>query len=409
MRVIPVFFFSFVLSVVPLMGQIHQECDSVRVFFREGSFSLDHDFCDNGKRLESFSMRFRKLYSNEYCKLSEMCIISSSAPEGSTEQNQYLSEKRAHQIVSYIDRRFFPDPSLYNITMLGIDWVGLTSLVKTASFHIPDRDEILTILEHTPEWVVRNNRIVDSRQRQLMDLNEGEVWNLLEDQIFPKLRTTVLYVYFDREEPLQTALDVTSKARSECFETTAPVLTSKLRTPFYISMKTNMLYDLLLIPNIGAELYLGKQWSVAVNWMYAWWKKEKRHYFWRTYGGDFEVRRWFGSKSREKPLSGYHFGFYGQLLTYDFMLNKDNGFQGDRWTYGGGIACGYSHPVGQRLNIDFTAGIGYLTGEYKKYLFQDDGYQWQATKRHHHFGPTRAEISLVWLIDNNNHKTRRER
>ena len=32
-----------------------------------------------------------------------------------------------------------------------------------------------------------------------------------------------------------------------------------------------MLYDALLIPNIGVEMYLGKRWSVAANWMYGWW------------------------------------------------------------------------------------------------------------------------------------------
>ena len=43
------------------------------------------------------------------------------------------------------------------------------------------------------------------------------------------------------------------------------------RRPFYASLKTNALYDLLLIPSVGAEVWLGRMMSVNANWSYAWW------------------------------------------------------------------------------------------------------------------------------------------
>lgn len=92
------------------------------------------------------------------------------------------------------------------------------------------------------------------------------------------------------------------------------------KRPFYMAVKTNMLYDALLVPNIGVEFCLGKNWSVAGNWMYAWWKSDRKHNYWRIYGGDLEVRRWFGRKASEKPLTGHHVGLYGQIVTYDFEL-----------------------------------------------------------------------------------------
>ena len=54
------------------------------------------------------------------------------------------------------------------------------------------------------------------------------------------------------------------------------------------------------------------------------------------------------------------------------------------------------------LNIDFSIGLGYMGGEYKEYLPQDGHYVWQSTKRRHWIGPTKAEISLVWLIGRGN-------
>lgn len=132
-----------------------------------------------------------------------------------------------------------------------------------------------------------------------------------------------------------------------------------------------MLYDVAAIPNIGLEIALGRNWSVEADWMYAWWSRDIGHRYWRVYGGEIGVRRWFGGKGR----------------------------QGDRWTWGGGVAYGYSLPAGRRLNIDFTIGFGYAGGEYKKYHPDDGCYVWDSTHRLNWVGPTKAEVSLVWYID----------
>ena len=174
------------------------------------------------------------------------------------------------------------------------------------------------------------------------------------------------------------------------------------KNDLYMSVSTNALYDLALIPNIGAEIYLGKDWSLDANWHYAWWKTDKHHRYWRTYGGDLAIRKWFGKAAMIKPLTGHHAGLYGQILTYDFEWGG-KGYLADRWSWAAGIEYGYSLPVARRLNIDFNIGIGYHWGEYKEYLPIDDHYVWQATKNRQFFGPTKAEISLVWLIGCDNY------
>ena len=168
--------------------------------------------------------------------------------------------------------------------------------------------------------------------------------------------------------------------------------------PFQLSFKTNLLYDAALIPNIGIEVPLKNDWSVTANWMYAWWSNDSRHWYWRTYGGDIAVRKWFGKKSKDRVLSGHHVGLYAQMLTYDFEWGG-RGYLAERWTYGGGLEYGYSLPIGKRLNLDFTLGIGYLTGEYMEYDPIDRCYVWQFTKKQNWIGPTKAEVSLVWLLD----------
>lgn len=173
-----------------------------------------------------------------------------------------------------------------------------------------------------------------------------------------------------------------------------------------MSLKTNLLYDALLVPNMGIEFYVGKGWSVGGNWMYAWWKSDKRHNYWRIYGGDLKARKYFGRRAAEKPLTGHHLGLYLQLLTYDFELGG-KGYQGGRWSYGAGLEYGYSLPIGHRLNLDFGIGLGYLGGKYKVYEPNQEFYVWRMTKQRHFLGVNQAEVSLVWLLGHGNYNIRK--
>jgi hypothetical protein len=179
------------------------------------------------------------------------------------------------------------------------------------------------------------------------------------------------------------------------------VTLSQSPRPFYMAAKTNMLYDLALVPNAGLEFYLGKNMSLVGNWMYSWWKNDNVYWYWRVYGGDLALRYWFGKAAKEKPLQGHHVGLYGQMITYDLELGY-HGILADRWSWSAGVEYGYSLPIARRLNIDFTLGLGYHTGEFYEYIPIDGHYVWQATKIRHYMGPTKAEISLVWLLGRGN-------
>lgn len=180
-----------------------------------------------------------------------------------------------------------------------------------------------------------------------------------------------------------------------------PAPESEQSSPFYMSIQTNMLYLLAAVPNIGIEFYLGKNWSIDTNWHYSWWKSDPKSWYWRTYGGDIAVRKWFGKSANEKPLTGHHAGIYGQMLTYDVEIGG-KGYLADRWSWAAGVEYGYSLPIAKRLNINFTLGVGYHWGTYDEYLPIDGHYVWQSTNKRHYIGPTKVEVSLVWLIGHNN-------
>lgn len=182
-----------------------------------------------------------------------------------------------------------------------------------------------------------------------------------------------------------------------------------------IALRTNMLYDLAAVPNIGVELGLGRGWSCGADLKYGWWTDNYK-FFHRTFAFGLNVRKYFGAPEGGKrdfgrvydgrSLTGHHIGVYGGFLTYDYELGG-RGYISDYredWSRYAGMDYGYSLPVARRLNLDFTIGFGYLGGRYKEYLPDWDDttgtmhYVWQATRDRAYFGPSRLEVSLVWII-----------
>ena len=90
-----------------------------------------------------------------------------------------------------------------------------------------------------------------------------------------------------------------------------------------------------------------------------------------------------------------------------YIGGKPGGTLWDKLNYAIGVEYGYSLPISRRLNLDFTLGVGYWGGEYHEYIPSDGHYVWQSTKQRHWFGPTKAEVSLIWLIGRGNYNEKK--
>ena len=425
----PFILFLFLLTLGHARGQeadARRGTDSVRVYFRQGDSRLDPYFRDNGARVRAFTERFRTLLQDPARRILGLRVTAGASPEGNTALNHRLSEQRAEAIRRLVYGYFPHEFGWLSNVPKGIDWEGLERLAAGDEY-MPYRHEVLDILRHTPEWITQGGVVTDGRKRRLAMLGGGYAWRYMEGRFFPELRASTLHVWYESDRQPAAARDTLyislpareperqrdtvyvpvptgeNTAVNNSFYGTAPAAQDSPlpapRKPFYMAVKTNLLYDAVVVPNLGLEFYLGRGWSIAGNWMYTWLKNDNRYRYHRVYGGDLEVRRWL-SYGR-KPLTGHHMGIYGLLLTYDLEWGG-KGYLGDRWSYGGGISYGYSAPIGRRLNLDFTLGIGYLDGEYYEYVPQEGHYVWKATKKRRWFGPTKAEVSLVWLIGHGN-------
>jgi hypothetical protein len=137
---------------------------------------------------------------------------------------------------------------------------------------------------------------------------------------------------------------------------------------------------------------------LGINGTYGWIDDQPWHDNIRLSTADMELRYWFGNNSRAL-LKGLHAGIYGAVYRYDFLFGGKGNQAKINW--GTGISGGYTVPLGNCLSIDFGLSVGYIGGRYKKYEVSDDEYHhhvWTEEKSGHYFGPTKAEISLIWLF-----------
>lgn len=387
------------LGCIQVFGQESRK--EVCIGFPVGNSTLDTAYGDNAMRLSEVVSFLESVKKDSTLELVEVSFCGSASPEGGFAINRELAEKRRNSLERYVRERVSLPDGIISRPEGFIAWERLAELVEVSD--MPHKEEAVDVLRNVPEFTYDNKGVlVDSRKKHLMELQYGRTWHYMHKHFFDQIRNASVILVTVRQKPV---IEEKTVVKEEPVVAVSPE-TSK---PFYMALKTNMLYDVLAVPNIGVEFYLGKNWSISGNWMYGWWKKNSSHRYWRIYGGDIAVRYWFGKKASEKPLTGHHVGVYGQAFTYDFewggkgyMGGEPGGTLWDKTNYAAGVEYGYSLPVANRLNIDFTLGVGYWGGKYYTYTPLDGHYVWQATKNRHWFGPTKAEISLVWLLGRGN-------
>lgn len=408
----------FVLYGGCAFAQTRQEIvkDSVKIYFRQGKTDLVPSLKSNQKALSRIEDSLKANYADSVYKLKKVLVIGGASPEGSVRLNKLLSEERANTLFNHLSHYGELPDSLKSTLFLGRDWNGLLELTE-ADPDVPHKEATIHLLRNIIRETQTDSDTDGGHCRQLKELCDGKPYNYLYNNLFPELRASRLYLTYEKvryiepqppaPQPVSEPVPETVIPEPETVKDTVPIPESK--KPFYMDFRTNLLYDALLVPGIGAEFYLGKRWSIVADWMYGWWSKDRIHWYWRTYGGGLTIRKWLGKASKDKPLTGHHIGINGQLFTYDFetggkgyLGGKPGGNLWEKINWSAGFEYGYALPVARKLNLDFSMVLGYSEGLYHEYIPVDDCYVWQATRQRRWIGPTKAEISLVWLIGHGN-------
>lgn len=373
-----------------------------QIAFPLGKARICIGYGNNEAELARLGSTLKSILDDPTLTLLRLNVTSYGSPDGPCGVNKRLVAQRTDSVTAYLTQQTGIPASLVSISQTPEDWQGLKGLVEQATTEqLPHRDALLAI--------ITGNRLPDDKEWLLKSLYPDD-FQYLMDHCMPPLRRAVLDFMYLRErqpdtpqEPALIATADTVAPQPADSMVSIPMDLPAQRRSWVVGLRTNLLYDVVLVPNIGIEIPLGRQWSVAADWFGTWLSSDKKHNYWQGYGGYLTVRRYLNKRStvngQWSPLTGHHLGLYGLGMTYDVEWGG-RGYQAAKFGFGGGVEYGYAMPLGRRWLLDFTLGVGFQDGEYKEYLPMDGHYVWQSTHKRHWWGPTKAEVSLKWLIGN---------
>lgn len=383
----------------------------LNVYFRRGISEIDPTFRDNGANMNEFR-RVVEARLAEGCSVDAVLLRGSASPEGASYDNRTLAENRSHALDAWFADTLGLRAALYHREAVGEDWEGLARIIRTLD--VPWRDEAVSVIVNSPEWVVEGGKVVDSRKNRLRRVDGGRAWRWLDENVFPELRAVGMSVECIISHPVKPRTDTVYISRTVrdtvYIDITPQPQEWKPSGPDYsdrrmlFALRTNV----LAVPfaNAGIEIPLGRRWSVGADIYYPWiWRPghakgvDDNGVCNELMAADLELRYWFPRKDMQagQRLLGHSIGLYGAAGHYDFERNW-SGLQGE--FYNVGLDYLYAVPIFQgRMHLEFELGLGYIWSEARPYDCMEPGgvlYHRKGVTQHFSWiGPTRAQFSLV--------------
>lgn len=378
------------------------------LYFRFDKALVDIGYMDNNKTLRHLDSI---LTDHELClRIDSIHILSFTSPEGNVAYNTRLARQRSAAVKGYLVWKY-PHIDQYRIhpRPQGENWQELRRLIVDDP-NLPDKEEVLQIIDQQKD---------SERCKVLLKkLNDGIPYHYIHTHLLRYLRNAAVCMVWIRHDSLpalepavllnpdslraktvkridefNTNHSNTSTMQSETSRAVAPSLHPLL------ALKTNLLFDAALMPNFEVEVPIGRRWSMNGELMFPWWLFEGDKYCLQVLSGGLEGRYWLANRNKHGVLTGHFLGLYAGGGKYDLQW-KENGYQGE-FFIAAGVSYGWATHIARNLHLEFNIGIGLLRTDYRHYHARDN-YQtllWQENGKYTWFGPTKAKISLVWLLN----------
>lgn len=391
--------------------------DSVDLYFRFDKDLLELDYMSNRSSLSKLS---EILNVENITSVDSIIVKATSSPDGSFWRNERLARQRARAIRGYIVWKYpYVDQSIIRMCTASKNWHDLYSLLGQDK-NIPHREKAINIInssinESTKEW-------------RLRQLSSGESWNYIERHYLRYLRKGATCVFYYKESVGRDAdnaeaerdvrLDVDEEIccsddnaaameflddgslKFDAAESKIPELAKVWRPIFAI--KTNLLADVLTAVNLELEVPIANRWSIGLECLFPWWTFDGGKYYNQILMTTLEGKYWFRTNRHPQlALSGHSVGVYASVGYYDVQWLK-KGFQGEVLP-SCGVSYSYAHAIGKKFRMEYSIGFGATYTNYREYTANDnyDKFPWVQSGNMLWFGPTRAEVSLMWLIGKN--------
>ncbi|MGM9786072.1 MAG: DUF3575 domain-containing protein [Candidatus Cryptobacteroides sp.] len=379
-------------------------------------------------------------------ELDRVYVCGSTSPEGLWGENVTLSQARTDNVARYIQYALdIPEHKIIKKSIVE-DWDRLADMIEESE-DLPYKYEALNIIR-TKDW--------GERKTALRKLGGGKVWKILEKDYFPELRSVrfgifckmkpqpekpkvdtvyvrdTIYIY---KELIREAPKVIVKEQPEIRQTRprtekSPAKEKKVKEAknserasekadvqaeedgdsWKIGIKTNLLTDALVIPDLALELQLFKHISFNIEGWYTPYNIFAPAKDTNFSGFRPQFRYWFGRNSLMRH--GNYVAIDGSLMWYTLKwrdgLLYQNGKEGlyDKRSsnmtpaWSAGVSYGYCFGLGRKKawGIELELGIGYQRYTQNVGRFNDYSQKWEIYdyQEKQQFGITHANISLTY-------------
>lgn len=170
-----------------------------------------------------------------------------------------------------------------------------------------------------------------------------------------------------------------------------------------VGIKSNLLYDAALSPNLGIEVGVAPKWSVDLSGNFNNWNvsgHQWKHWFIQPEARYWLCERFGGHFLAAHAIAGeYNFGNLDnsfKMLGSDFSGLSDKRYQG--WGAGLGIGYGYTWMLSKHWSIEAEIAVGWIYTRYDVYPCATCGTKLESDRAHNYVGPTKAAVNLIYVF-----------
>lgn len=372
------------------------------------------ELANNRRELRSMHNSILEVQADKRVQITKYRIKGYASPEGSWDNNVRLAQGRTERLREFMVGQWGVPQNQIEIDYEPEDWKGFREYLVAHRDEYPQADAILDIID--------SDMAPDPKLAKISSQYPAAYKRLLAD-CFPALRRTDYNIDYDWIDVIErrgkTTYDTIITQRSpktdDLLEEDVFILLRPSRP--WLALKTNLLFDLALTPNVEIEAQLGRdsRWSIMVedwfpwflhsnngrgeigtykkpgNWMYK--------YAYELWAIGAELRYWMRPRCPEaRPwLTGTFLGAYCATGKYDWEWDS-NGDQGEFISTG--LSFGWAWPLARHWNMELSVSAGAVWGPRRHYHgeFDDTHLIWKYTDNLFYIGPTKLKLSIAWLI-----------
>lgn len=372
--------------------------------FRVNNTTIESECGSNSEQLRKVISFIQQIEADSTQTISNVAFCGSASPEGNYQKNRILARERLLALERVVRAEVDLPDSIVSYNDSYIPWGYLAERVEQSDF--PQKEVILGIISREPIVGYINNQLFDNRAEVLQTLDDGAVWQQLNERYFAGMRnaSVIFTTTQSAVKPLEKAMvpnisdmhKVEASATTEMAATATTVVEDDWVRHLYLN--TNALGWALAILNAGVEIDLAKHWSMDVPIFYA-----AHDYFvptikFRVFAIEPEVRYWL-----KEDNMGFFFGAHFGVAQYNLAVNGTNRYQdhnGASPMLGGGLSVGYrcAFSKSRHWSAELILGAGVYDLHYDIFYNVPNG-KLIDTQRKTYFGIDNAAVNISYRFD----------